>query len=85
MIVNIFEARNRLSRLIKSARAGETVMIANRGRPVVQLVPVDEAANDSGPDTRFLEWLDANPLPDSLRRDATDIEAGIEEERSGWD
>jgi hypothetical protein len=30
--VNILEAKNRLSRLIKAAQAGEDVVIANRGR-----------------------------------------------------
>ena len=46
MQVNILEARNRLSQLIKAARAGEEVVIANRGEPVARLVParVAEAA-----------------------------------------
>ena len=39
MQVNILEARNRLSQLIKAARAGEEVVIANRGEPVARLVP----------------------------------------------
>ena len=39
MQVNIFEAKNRLSRLIKSVHAGEVVVIANRGEPVARLVP----------------------------------------------
>src|SRR5258707_98144 len=37
MQVNIFEAKNRLSQLIKSVQAGEEVVIANRGEPVAQL------------------------------------------------
>lgn len=37
--VNILEAKNRLSQLVKSAEAGEEVVIANRGRPVAKLVP----------------------------------------------
>ena len=40
MQVNILEARNRLSQLIKAAQAGEEVVIANRGEPVARLVPV---------------------------------------------
>ena len=39
MQVNILEARNRLSQLIKAAQAGEEVVIANRGEPVARLVP----------------------------------------------
>ena len=38
MQVNILEARNRLSQLIKAAQAGEEVVIANRGEPVARLV-----------------------------------------------
>ena len=34
--VNILEAKNRLSQLIKSAQAGEEVVIANRGAPVAR-------------------------------------------------
>ena len=36
MQVNILEAKNRLSQLIKSAQRGEEVVIANRGEPVAQ-------------------------------------------------
>ena len=85
MIINIYEARNRLSRLIRAARGGETVLIADRGKPVVRLVPVEPAANDPGSATRFLDWLEANPLPASMRRSPEDIEAGIEAERAAWD
>ena len=37
MQVNILEAKNRLSELIRLARAGEEVIIANRGEPVARL------------------------------------------------
>ncbi len=38
MQVNILEAKNRLSQLIRSAQAGEEeVVIANRGQPVARL------------------------------------------------
>ncbi len=43
MQVSIVDAKNRLSELIKSAQAGEDVVIANRGKPVVRLVPADPA------------------------------------------
>jgi prevent-host-death family protein len=39
MQVNVLEAKNRLSQLIKSAQAGEDVVIANRGEPVVSWCP----------------------------------------------
>ncbi|MGF1644982.1 MAG: type II toxin-antitoxin system Phd/YefM family antitoxin [Thiotrichales bacterium] len=39
MQVNILEAKNHLAQLIKSAQAGEEIIIANRGEPVARLVP----------------------------------------------
>jgi prevent-host-death family protein len=85
MQVNIFEAKNRLSQLIKMARAGEDVVIANRGEPVARLVATDELAPAAGNGKEILRWLRANPLPDYARRSAEEIEAAIEEARSAWD
>ena len=39
MQVNMLEAKNQLSRLVKAALAGEEVVIASDGRPQVRLVP----------------------------------------------
>jgi prevent-host-death family protein len=38
--VNILEAKNHLSRLVKDALAGEDIVIASNGEPMVRLVPV---------------------------------------------
>lgn len=38
--VNVHEAKTRLSQLIEAAEAGEEVVIARAGRPVVRLVPL---------------------------------------------
>lgn len=38
--VNIHEAKTHLSRLLKRVAAGEDVVIARAGRPIVRLVPV---------------------------------------------
>jgi prevent-host-death family protein len=38
--VNMLEAKNQLSRLVKEALEGEDVIIANNGDPMVRLVPV---------------------------------------------
>jgi prevent-host-death family protein len=38
--VNMLEAKNQLSRLIKQALDGEDVVIASNGEPLVRLVPV---------------------------------------------
>lgn len=40
MQVNMLEAKNQLSRLVKAAQAGEEVIIANHGVPAVRLVAV---------------------------------------------
>lgn len=39
--INVYEAKTHLSRLIERARAGEEIVIARAGTPLVQLVPVD--------------------------------------------
>ncbi|HTV90111.1 MAG TPA: type II toxin-antitoxin system prevent-host-death family antitoxin [Stellaceae bacterium] len=88
MQVNILEAKNRLSQLIKSVRAGEEVIIANRGEPVARLVPADRATDrksPSGTGRAILEWLAANPLPPYARRSAAEIDEAIADERRAWD
>jgi prevent-host-death family protein len=40
MKVNMLEAKNNLSRLVKDALAGEDIVIASNGEPMVRLVPV---------------------------------------------
>ncbi|MGH9672241.1 MAG: type II toxin-antitoxin system Phd/YefM family antitoxin [Bryobacteraceae bacterium] len=39
MDVRIAEAKNRLTQLIRSVEAGETVVITRNGKPVAQLAP----------------------------------------------
>ncbi|MBO0842544.1 MAG: type II toxin-antitoxin system prevent-host-death family antitoxin [Nocardioides sp.] len=43
-IVNVYEAKSSLSRLIAEAEAGETIVIARNGRPVAQLGPIPKRA-----------------------------------------
>jgi prevent-host-death family protein len=86
--VNIFEAKNRLSQLIKSVQAGEEVVIANRGEPVARLVPAREissATSGTGNARVILHWLEHYPLPDYARRSTEEIDAAIEQERQSWD
>ncbi len=40
MLINVHEAKTRLSKLIAAAEAGDEVVIARQGKPVVKLVPV---------------------------------------------
>jgi prevent-host-death family protein len=88
MQVNILEAKNRLSQLIKSVQAGEEVVIANRGEPVARLVPAREipaASASKGSARAILLWLENKSLPDYARRSSEEIDAAIEEERHSWD
>jgi prevent-host-death family protein len=39
MQVNLYEAKTRLSELIREAMAGEEVVIARHGKPVARLIP----------------------------------------------
>jgi prevent-host-death family protein len=52
MQVNILEAKNRLSELVKTAAAGEEVIIANRGKPVAKLVKAEETGEPRHRDIR---------------------------------
>ena len=42
MHVNMLEAKTQLSKLVEAVLRGEEVVIANRGKPMVTLVPVDQ-------------------------------------------
>ncbi|MDF1634807.1 type II toxin-antitoxin system prevent-host-death family antitoxin [Mycoplana sp. MJR14] len=41
--INIHEAKTHLSRLIEKAAKGEAFIIAKAGKPMVKVVPLDEA------------------------------------------
>ena len=80
--VNMLDAKNSLSRLVAAAVGGEDVVIANRGKPVVRLVPVDGLQTNTG--TALAEWFTMNPAPVSRPRSAEDIEAQLQENRDAW-
>jgi prevent-host-death family protein len=84
MQVNILEAKNRLSELIKSAQDGHDVVIANRGQPVVRLVPT-ESKSKIKQNRNLLAWLQSNPLPTHAQKSASEIDAEIQLERQAWD
>lgn len=82
--VNILEARNSLSRLVAAVGNGDEVVIANRGKPVARLVPVDEdppkyTARQSA------EWLTSNVVPAHASRSAAELDRQIASEREGWE
>ena len=47
----VTEAKARLSELLRRVKAGESILILSRGRPVARLSPVSPAA--AGPDARL--------------------------------
>jgi len=88
MQTNVLDAKNRLSQLIKSAQAGEEVVIANRGEPVAKLVAVPRKGArhaEPGSPEAILGWLESRKLPDYARRSAKEINADIREARDSWD
>lgn len=88
MQVNILEAKNRLSQLVKFAQAGEEVVIANRGVPVARLIaatPQQGAIGAARTGRAIASWLDANPLRAHRLSSHEEIEAGIAAERGSWD
>jgi prevent-host-death family protein len=87
MQVNILEAKSQLSRLIKSAQAGEEVIIANRGEPVARIVAIEQQGPAAGamPARDFVKWLDRHPLPAHAQRTAAELDAAIQSERDAWD
>ncbi|QIM17089.1 type II toxin-antitoxin system prevent-host-death family antitoxin [Leucobacter insecticola] len=80
---SVFEARNSLSRLLAEARAGDEVVIANRGEPVAKLVSIDGGSDATG--VSFAAWLEENPLPQRLGRPSEAIDVQILESRDAWE
>ena len=63
---SVAETKDKLSSLIARARAGEEVVITNRGAPVARLVPEEPLAKRDvkAATTRLMERLkDKKPLP----------------------
>ena len=87
MQVNILEARNQLSRLIKAAQAGEEVVIANRGEPVARSVAAQSPAEPARPGdaATLVAWLRDHPPPARARRTREEIDADLQAERESWD
>lgn len=87
--VNVLEAKNRLSELLRAAQAGEEVVIANRGEPVARLTAIAPAVaveqHPRGSAKAIFAALDAIPMPLESRRTVEEIDAYLAEERASWD
>jgi prevent-host-death family protein len=91
----ITEAKNGLSALIDQVRAGETILITDRGVPVARLEPALVSGDDDGRLARleragvihrgtgdFTEFLQRAPVETIDGRGIVDLV--IEERESGW-
>lgn len=76
MKVNMLEAKNQLSRLVKDALAGKGVVIASNGEPMVRLVPVARKGHLSGCGKwkRFRAAIDAAFTPELDHQIARSLE-----------
>ncbi len=65
-LVNIYDAKTQLSRLIDRATAGEEILIGRSGKPLVRLVPIEDALPRTPGLLKNLAIPDAlfDPLPD---------------------
>lgn len=67
-LVNMQDAKTRLSQLVARAEAGEEIVLARAGRPAVRLTPVAprHAVRGHGSLPEAAAWADATlaPLPD---------------------
>jgi prevent-host-death family protein len=88
MQVSIPEASRRLAQLVRSAQAGDEVLIAEGETPVARLLPVARATTPGetpGQARIILDWLEHHPVPVGSRRSAEEIDAAIAAERAAWD
>jgi prevent-host-death family protein len=66
IVVNVGQAKTHLSKLLAQAEAGNTVVVARDGKPVVQLTPVAKPKRRFGfwPDLHFDDSAFFDPLPE---------------------
>lgn len=92
----ISEAKNGLSSLLDQVKAGESVLITDRGVPVARIQPVSTSIDPTGRRQRLARAGLASPgsgaLPKELLEGPTVqapkghslVESVLEERRSGW-
>jgi prevent-host-death family protein len=73
-LVNMHEAKSTLSRLVERALAGEEIVIARNGKPLVRLTPVPEKRGQRIPGrSKGRIWM------------APDFDVMSEEELADWE
>lgn len=71
-IVNSYEAKTQLSRLIRRALAGERIVIARSGKPLVELKPYEP-----GPPRIFGLWKGKIRMADDFDAPVQELEEAI--------
>ena len=68
-MLNLYEAKTRLSALVDEAASGQEIIIAKAGKPLAKLVPFRRAVRRRPGLGRGTVWMAADfdaPLPDDL-------------------
>ena len=85
-VVSVLEAKNQLSKLIRSVRAGGDIIIANRGEPVARLTAVEPGVAGASRGTAAAILEQARTQRSGQRKRSTrEIDSLIADERSAWD
>lgn len=69
MLLNLYEAKTRLSSLVDLAAAGAEIVIAKNGKPLAKLVPIRPAARRQPGRAKGKIWMASDfdaPLPADL-------------------
>jgi len=86
MQINVLDAKNSLSELLKLAESGEEVIIARRGAPAVRLVPVTKIDLEPlGSYQLIAAWQREHSAPILPNRSGVEIDLAISAERGAWD
>ncbi len=67
LVVNMHEAKTRLSELVRLVESGEKVVLARNGTPVVELVPATQPKKREGGFLKGQVWVSPDfdePLPE---------------------
>ncbi|MEN9870440.1 MAG: hypothetical protein RLZZ171_1428 [Cyanobacteriota bacterium] len=78
-ISNIHEAKSQLSKLIESALAGEEIVIAKAGKPLVKLIPYEENKQPRTPGGWEGQVIMSQDFDDELPTNLLNLFAGEEE------
>jgi len=80
----IAELKNNLSRYVARVRAGETITVLDRNKPVARLVPIAKADRKAAMDARLIELLPKFMRKRPIRLKGSVLKDLLDERESGW-